>query len=74
MTEMVYGSRPARAVEPVLPRWWRTIDKWSLSGVMVRIAMNCFKSWIAEMATIEDSSFSFKAVKSMVPIHSGRSE
>lgn len=35
MTEMVYGSIPARAGEPVLPRWWRTIDKWSLSGVMV---------------------------------------
>ena len=35
MTEMVYGSIPARAGEPVLPRWWRTIDKWSLSGVMI---------------------------------------
>ncbi|MCU9849624.1 putative lipid II flippase FtsW [Defluviimonas sp. WL0024] len=35
MTEMVYGSMPARAGEPVLPRWWRTIDKWSLSGVMI---------------------------------------
>ncbi len=35
MTEMVYGSIPSRAGEPVLPRWWRTIDKWSLSGVMV---------------------------------------
>ncbi|MBC7141038.1 MAG: cell division protein FtsW [Rhodobacteraceae bacterium] len=35
MTEMVYGTVPARAGEPVLPRWWRTIDKWSLSGVLV---------------------------------------
>ncbi len=35
MTEMVYGSMPVRAGEPVLPRWWRTIDKWSLSGVLV---------------------------------------
>ncbi len=35
MTEMVYGTMPVRAGEPVLPRWWRTIDKWSLSGVMV---------------------------------------
>ncbi len=31
MTEMVYGSMPARVGEPVLPRWWRTIDKWSLT-------------------------------------------
>ncbi|MEZ5912935.1 MAG: putative lipid II flippase FtsW [Paracoccaceae bacterium] len=35
MTEMVYGSIPARAGEPVLPRWWRTIDKWSLSCVLL---------------------------------------
>ena len=34
MTEMVYGSIPARAREPVLPRWWRTIDKWSLTAIL----------------------------------------
>ncbi len=35
MTEMVYGSMPARAQEPVLPRWWRTIDKWTLTAVLM---------------------------------------
>jgi len=35
MTEMVYGSNPVRVTEPVLPRWWRTIDKWTLSAVFV---------------------------------------
>jgi cell division protein FtsW len=35
MTEMVYGAMPAQVREPVLPRWWRTIDKWSMIGVMV---------------------------------------
>ncbi|MEZ5778238.1 MAG: putative peptidoglycan glycosyltransferase FtsW [Paracoccaceae bacterium] len=35
MTEMVYGTVPVRAGEPVLPRWWRTIDRWSLGGVLV---------------------------------------
>lgn len=35
MTEMVYGSMPSRVSEPVLPRWWRTIDKWSLTAIMV---------------------------------------
>ena len=34
MTEMVYGSMPARAHDPVLPRWWRTIDKWSLTAIL----------------------------------------
>ncbi len=33
MTEMVYGSSPARVTEPVIPRWWRTIDKWVLTSV-----------------------------------------
>ena len=35
MTEMVYGSNPVRVTEPVLPRWWRTIDKWTLSAIFV---------------------------------------
>lgn len=35
MTEMVFGTVPAHAGEPVLPRWWRTIDRWSLAGVVV---------------------------------------
>ncbi len=35
MTEMVYGSIPDRVGEPVLPRWWRTIDKWALSCVFI---------------------------------------
>jgi cell division protein FtsW len=35
MTEMVYGSNPVRVAEPVLPRWWRTIDKWTLTSVFV---------------------------------------
>ena len=35
MTEMVYGSMPARVQEPVLSRWWRTIDKWTLTAILV---------------------------------------
>jgi len=31
---MVYGSMPSRVREPVLPRWWRTIDKWTLTAVL----------------------------------------
>jgi cell division protein FtsW len=35
MTEMVYGAVPHRDVEPLLPAWWRTIDKWSFSCVLL---------------------------------------
>lgn len=33
MTEMVFGTTPVRAGDPILPRWWRTLDKWSLACV-----------------------------------------
>ena len=35
MTEMVFGTTPMRDGEPILPRWWRTIDKWSMSCVLL---------------------------------------
>ena len=35
MTEMVYGSIPQGVREPVLPRWWRTVDKVSLVAVLL---------------------------------------
>jgi len=35
MTEMVYGAVPAQRGEPILPKWWRTVDKWSLSCVLI---------------------------------------
>ena len=35
MTEMVYGTVPVRSSDPVLPRWWRTIDKWSMSCIFL---------------------------------------
>ncbi|TCP62393.1 cell division protein FtsW [Rhodovulum bhavnagarense] len=35
MTEMVYGTVPIRAGDPVLPRWWRTVDKWTMSCVLM---------------------------------------
>lgn len=35
MTEMVYGTVPVQTGDPVLPRWWRTIDKWTMSCIFV---------------------------------------
>jgi cell division protein FtsW len=35
MTEMVYGAVPLGAGEPILPKWWRTLDKWSMSCVLI---------------------------------------
>jgi len=35
MTEMVYGTSHVQAGEPILPRWWNTIDRWSLSCILI---------------------------------------
>ncbi|MBS0123200.1 putative lipid II flippase FtsW [Thetidibacter halocola] len=35
MTEMVYGTVPVKPGEAVLPRWWRTVDRWSLSCILM---------------------------------------
>ena len=35
MTEMVHGTIPIRDGEPILPRWWRTVDRWSLTCVLL---------------------------------------
>jgi len=34
MTEMVYGSVPVTSGDPILPRWWQTLDKWTLSCIL----------------------------------------
>ena len=39
MTEMVYGAVPVRDAEPILPKWWRTVDKWAMSYVLILFAI-----------------------------------
>ncbi len=39
MTEMVYGAAPRQDGDPILPRWWRTIDKWSISAILLLFAI-----------------------------------
>ena len=35
MTEMVHGTGRAHAGEAVLPRWWRSVDKWTITCVVM---------------------------------------
>ncbi len=39
MTEMVHGRLPLGDGEPILPRWWRTVDRWSLACVLMLFAV-----------------------------------
>jgi cell division protein FtsW len=36
---MVYGAVPVAGGEPVLPKWWRTVDKWTLSCILMLFGM-----------------------------------
>ncbi len=53
MTEMVYGAAPAREGEPILPRWWRTIDKWSLTCVFCLFAIGVLLGLAASVPLAE---------------------
>jgi cell division protein FtsW len=35
MTEIVHGTMPSRVTNPVIPRWWATIDKWTMTAVFL---------------------------------------
>ena len=39
MTEMVYGAVPVQGGEPILPKWWRTVDRWAMSCVLMLFAV-----------------------------------
>ncbi|MDJ1016915.1 MAG: putative peptidoglycan glycosyltransferase FtsW [Paracoccaceae bacterium] len=58
MTEMVYGSVPMRDGEPILPRWWRTIDKWSMSCVLVLFGIGLLLGLAASPPLADRNGFS----------------
>ncbi len=35
MTEMVYGALPLSERDPVLPKWWQTLDKWTMTSILM---------------------------------------
>ena len=57
MTEMVYGAVPVRDGEPVLPKWWRTIDKWSLSCVLILFSIGLLLALAASVPLAEKNGF-----------------
>ncbi|MGC8203840.1 putative lipid II flippase FtsW [Aliiroseovarius sp. PTFE2010] len=56
MTEMVYGTVPTRDGEPILPRWWRTIDKWSLSCVLLLFGVGLLLGLAASVPLAEKNN------------------
>ncbi|MGR3503663.1 putative lipid II flippase FtsW [Pseudaestuariivita sp.] len=57
MTDMVYGTVPVRDVEPVLPKWWRTVDRWSLSCVLLLFGVGLLLGLAASPPLAERNGF-----------------
>ncbi|WP_410216472.1 putative lipid II flippase FtsW [Paracoccus sp. (in: a-proteobacteria)] len=56
MTEMVFGAAPVRAGDPILPRWWRTLDKWALACVIGLFAMGLLLGLAASVPLAEKNN------------------
>ena len=57
MTEMVYGAVPVRDGEPILPKWWRTLDKWALSCTLMLFGVGLLLGLAASPPLAEKNGF-----------------
>jgi cell division protein FtsW len=57
MTEMVYGAVSVRDGEPILPKWWRTLDKWALSCVLMLFCVGMLLGLAASPPLAEKNGF-----------------
>ena len=53
MTEMVFGSTRVRSGDAILPRWWRTLDKWTLACVVGLFAIGILLGLAASVPLAE---------------------
>lgn len=53
MTEMAFGTVPVRAGEPILPKWWRTIDRWTLGAVLILFGLGMLLGLAASVPLAE---------------------
>ncbi|MBI6629887.1 putative lipid II flippase FtsW [Pontibaca salina] len=57
MTEMVFGAVPERGGEPILPKWWRTVDKTSMSCVLLLFVIGLLLGLAASVPLAERNGF-----------------
>ena len=57
MTEMVYGALPVRDSEPILPKWARTLDKWSIGCVLILFLIGLLLGLAASVPLAERNNF-----------------
>jgi cell division protein FtsW len=59
MTEMVYGGVPVRDAEPILPKWWRTLDVWTLTCVLALMGIGMLLAFAASPPLAEKNGFPY---------------
>jgi len=57
MTAMVYGSAPVQPGEPILPKWWRTVDRWAMAAVLMLFAIGILLGFAASPPLAEKTGF-----------------
>lgn len=57
MTEMVYGAVPVRDGEPILPKWWRTVDRWTMSCVLMLFGLGLLLALAASVPLAAKNGF-----------------
>ena len=57
MTEMVYGTVRTRTGEPILPRWWRTVDRWTIVCIFALFGIGLLLGLAASAPLAEKHSF-----------------
>lgn len=58
MTDMVFGPAAARPGEPVLARWWRTVDRWSLAALVGLFLIGLLLGLAASVPLAQDNGLS----------------
>ncbi|HHS94033.1 MAG TPA: cell division protein FtsW, partial [Rhodobacterales bacterium] len=58
MTEMVYGALPKAHGDPILPRWWRTIDKVSVACILILFGIGLLLGFAASPPLAERNGLS----------------
>ncbi|KIN64589.1 Cell division protein FtsW [Sulfitobacter noctilucicola] len=57
MTAMAHGIIPVTDGEPILPKWWRTVDRWALSCVLMLFAVGLLLGLAASVPLAERNGF-----------------
>jgi cell division protein FtsW len=57
MTAMAHGTVRVIDGEPILPKWWRTVDRWALSCVLMLFAVGLLLGLAASVPLAERNGF-----------------